>query len=184
MAIELADPRDALNEILAVVAAITLPASYDATEPAAFDKVKIFDLDDLKTAFEELFAYSNRVAFIALDEIQHGNRVSPGHLTTERSLGVTTIISDRRFSDRQKAMMGDATTPGALYLQKLLVDALAGMLTSGCVVVPQTGRLISLVDEKRKNETGRIAFTQDFDVYIDWASTSFNQRKAKIAPAG
>lgn len=182
MSVTLTDPRTALNEILAAVTAITLPASYDATEPAAFDKVKLFDLDDLAVAMEELFAYSNRIALIALDSIEHGRSVSGRNIRLERSLGLTIIVSDRRFSDRQKAMVGDAVTPGALYLQTLLVDALSGELASGAVVIPGTGRLVSVTNEKRVNETGRIAFTQDFQVHIAWDAVSLS-RKAMVAPA-
>jgi hypothetical protein len=78
-------------------------------------------------------------------------------------------------------MMGDATTPGALQLQKILVDGIAGELPSGAVVQPGTGRLISLENAERTEGTGRIIFAQDFEVALDWEAVRLS-RVAKIAP--
>ena len=176
----LADPRTALNEIVTKLTALQMPITFADPQVDAFDKVNIFDLQDLAKALEELFLYSNRIALVGLDGVSHSNRVSGRSLIVERSLDVTVLIADRRFSDRQKAMMGDATTPGAVLLQKVVVDDLAGELPSGAVVTPGQGRLISLEFEKRTNETGRILFAQDFRVAVDWAAASLT-RKAKIA---
>lgn len=174
----LADPRIALNELVTQITALQLPASF-GEDVAAFDKVRVFDLQDLAKAFEELFVYANRVAFVALEGVTHQNTVTGRTLTTERSLNIKVLFSDRRFSDRQKALIGDDTTPGALLLEKLLVDHLAGELPSGAVVLPGSGQLIGLEFEKRTNETGRIIFGQDFTIATDWTASSLT-RKAKV----
>jgi hypothetical protein len=119
---------------------------------------------------------------IGLDSVDHENVVAGRTLRTMRSLSITIVIADRRFSDRQKAMLGDATTPGALLLEKLLVDGVAGELPSGAVVMPGAGRLVLIENEKRKDETGRIIFAQDFDVALDWQAVSLS-RIAKVSPA-
>lgn len=178
---QLADPRTALNELQAAIEGLRLPASFDQDMPLAFEKVKIFDLQDLRKAMEELFLYANRIALIGLDGIDHDAAVNGRTLVIERNLDVTIIVADRRYSDRQKALMGDSTTPGALFLQTLLVDALAGELNSGGVVMPGAGRLVSI--EGRENETGRIAFAQDLAIATDWDKASLS-RGAKVAPTG
>jgi len=175
----LADPRTALNELVRVITAMQLPVDPFGAEKLAFDKVKIFDLQDLVKAMEELFLYANRIALIGLDSVDHANVVSGRTLKTQRSLSISVIVSDRRFSDRRKALMGDATTPGALLLGKLLVDTLSE-LPSGAVVLPGTGRLASL--ESREDQTGRIVFAQDFEIATDWEAVSLS-RIAKVAPA-
>ena len=151
-----------------------------AGETACFNKVKIFDLQDLMKAMEELFAYGNRIALIGLDAINYSNTVQGRTLIVEQSLSITVIIADRRFSDRQKALMGDSTTPGALLLQNVVVNGLAGELDSGAVCRPNTGRLTALELERRAAETGRIIFAQDFDVSLDWAAEKLS-RRAKLA---
>ena len=179
---KLADPRIALNELAAAVAEMRLPLGVPWQGAAAFDKVNIFDLQDLSKAMEELFLYANRIALIGLDAVDHANEVTGRRLRTERTLAVTIVVADRRFSDRQKAMMGDASTPGALFLEKLLVDALAGELPGGAVVQPGAGRLVLLEHAQRDAGTGRIIFAQDFDVAIDFDAVTMS-RGAKVAPA-
>lgn len=176
----IADPRTALNELLTAVTALRLPAAVDPATPLAFEKVKIFDLGDLLVAMEELFIYGNRIALIGLSVIEHDTTIAGRDLRLSRALSVSIIISDRRFSDRQKAMMGDATTPGALLLQTLLVDALAGELPCGAVVEPGAGRLVLVENEKRKDLTGRLSLAQDFTVSTDWQHTRLS-RTAKIS---
>lgn len=181
----LADPNLALAQLVTAVTALKLPAAYDAGDPpvpvAAFSKVKIFDLQDLAKAMEELFLYDNRIALIGLDAVNHDHTISGRTLTVDRTLSVTIIMADRRYSDRQKAMVGDSTTPGALLLQKVLVDGIAGELPlAGVVCAPGAGRLVALENEKRKDETGRILFAQDFTLYTSYAAVSLS-RIAKIA---
>jgi hypothetical protein len=175
----LADSRSALNDLVTALTALQLPSPFTG---AAFEKVQIFDLQDLLAAMQELYAYGNRIALIGLDAIEHQCTVSGRSLKIDRSLSVTVLIADRRFNDRQKAMMGDNTTPGALYLQKLVVDAVAGELSGGWVAQPGTGRLVLLQDEKRKDETGRILFAQDLRIAVDWDAAKLS-RAAKVAPS-
>lgn len=175
----LANPSAALLEIVTALTALRLPVDPYGADVAAFDKIKIFDLQDLAKAMEELFLYSNRIALIGLDSVGHENLISGRTLKTARSLDVTVIMSDRRYSDRQKALMGDTTTPGALLLQKLVVDGVAGELPSGTIAQPGTGRLVALENEKRKDETGRILFAQDFTLNTSWAAESLT-RAAKV----
>lgn len=179
---DLADPRDALNDLQTAIAAVLLPASFDPATPAAFDKVAVFDLQNLAVAMEELFAYSNRIALIALDAVDHNSSVLGRTLRVAQSLSITILFSDRRYSDRQKALMGDSTTPGALFLQTLLVNAVTGELPNGGVVQPRAGRLVALENADRTNETGRIVFAQDFDVATSWDAIS-SSRNARLAAA-
>lgn len=177
---DLADIRTSLTDIAAAVSAITLPPAYGDPAVAAFDKVKIFDLQDLAVAMEELFAYADRIAIIALDGINHDSEVGGNSLKLKRSATVTILCADRRYSDRQKALMGDSATPGALQLQKLLVDALAGRLSGGSVAVPAAGRLALVEHDQRRNDPGRIVFAQDFEISAGWESVSLG-RDARIA---
>lgn len=178
----LADPRTALNNLVTAITAITLPAAY-GSDMVAFDKVKIFDLQDLGVAMEELFLYADRIALIGVDSIRHESSISGRTLEVNLSMSVTVVFSDRRFSDRQKALMGDSdTTPGTLQLQKILRDAISGELAGGAIAKPGDGRLLVIENEKRANETGRIAFAQDFNLSLGWDSASLS-RAAKISAA-
>lgn len=179
---QLTDPRTALEELLTAVTELKLPLGVPWQGKPAFHTVRIFDLQDLAKAMEELFVYASRICLIGLDSVDHSSVVRGRTLQVERTLSVTLILADRRHADRQLAMLGDAgTTPGALCLQKLVVDGLAGELPGGAVVRPGTGRLVSLENEKRKDETGRILFAQDFTVNLDFDAVSLS-RRAKVSP--
>jgi len=179
---DLANASTSLSDLAAAITALKLPLTFGDPAVAAFDKVKIFDLQDLAVAMEELFAFSNRIAIIALDGVDHETEVGGNSLKIKRSLTLTIIMADRRYSDRQKALTGDATTPGVLLLQKLLVDAVSGKLSAGAVAQPGPGRLVAIEHEKRPNETGRIVFAQDFSVSLAWDAVSL-ARDARIAAA-
>ena len=51
---------------------------------------------------------------------------------------------------------------------------------AGAILQPGTGRLISLENDKRKDETGRIIFAQDCKLALDWQNISLT-RNAKTA---
>lgn len=171
----LVDPRTSINEVLAIVTALTLPLSFADPAQKAFEKVKIFDLEELNTALQELFVVHNRVAFIGIDAIFQSSSIAGRKLEVSRALGLTIIASDRRFSDRQRALMGDTTTPGALLLQTLLVEALSCGLPSGAVCQPEDGRLVKLQSKERDDGTGRIIFAQDFTVNFDWINVPLDR---------
>lgn len=179
----LTDPRIVIEEMVAKVTGVKLPVAFGEPAVSAFDKVKVFDLQDLAKALEELFLVSSRVALIGLNSVSHSHEVRGRSLMISRSLAVTVILSDRHYSDRQKAMMGSEPgvngTPGALLLAKLVVDAVAGELPSGAVVTAGDGRLAALEHAERKNQTGRIIFAQDFEVSVG-SETMALSRKAVV----
>ncbi|HMP82618.1 MAG TPA: hypothetical protein PKA41_07965 [Verrucomicrobiota bacterium] len=158
--------RTALIELEAAVAALKF--SEDAGPAFAgkpvFERVHIFDLRDLVKALEELFTLANRVAFLALDRIDYSTAGGSGRTSISGEINCVVLFSDRRYSDRIKAMMGDATTPGALRIQDELALHLPRELACGATLLPGTARPIGLENEQRADLTGRILFAFDLSV--------------------
>lgn len=184
---ELLDPRIPVRELVTLLEDLELPVAFGA-DVAAFAAVEVFDLTDIKKAFDELLVYEDRAAFVILEKIEHSNEANGGNLTIGRALQVTVAFTDRRYVDRIKAMMGDDTPapdaiPGCLLIQTLMVDAMAGkMPTCNCMLLPGLGHLTQLQGADRSNDTGRIIFLQEFDITLGSETVSRpGRRKSRLA---
>jgi hypothetical protein len=176
---DLLNPKSVIELLESKLTALQLPESF-GSEVKAFEKVKVFDLQDVQKAFEELFLYGNRIAILAVDVVRHQNEISGRNLNVTRTMDAIVLFTDRRYADRVLALMGDDQKPGILLLEKLLVDELTGELSNGAVVLPGTGELVALQDDKRKDLTGRIIFSQPFNITLDFETVPLS-RKARIA---
>ncbi len=146
------------------VTAIKLPAEvFDSA--TAFQAVKQYDLQgELRKALEDLLVFKDRVAFILLDQVTYDNQRDGRVLTTARTVSVTVLCADRNWGNRQIALKGNAATPGVQLLQELLIDALFGELIEGTSVEPNLGQLFALMGKERDNNSGRLAWSQEFTV--------------------
>lgn len=157
----LTDPRDILTAFKTLLEGIELPVAYGGM---AFQEVRIFDFEDLAKAIEELFAFKDRVAFVILENVQHQVEIMGRQMTCRRTVDLTVLLADRHWGNRQLALMGDvSSTPGAIQLADLVVDAVTGE-HEGLTVKPGTGEIFALEGRARDNAPGRIAWRQEFTV--------------------
>jgi hypothetical protein len=164
----LTDPRTILSTVKTVIEAIELPESYgDGVK--AFQEVKIYDLEDLLKAIEELLTFKDRVAIMVMDNAQHDTEILGRQLTAKRTIELTVLLADRHWGNRQIALLGSSPegpqeTPGAIQLSHLLINGITGEQSGGIIVQPGFGEIFALEGKTRDNATGRIAWRQEFTI--------------------
>ena len=127
---------------------------------SAFNKVSLFDMSNLAVALRELMTFVGRVCFVVHDSERFENS-RPGsgrELRTRQTRSITLLISDKQIANRQIALFGDATNPGALALKDLVLDSIVGLLVPGVFVQPEHGEQMILSEKARAELTGRVAF--------------------------
>jgi hypothetical protein len=160
----------ALEVVRAKLAVLQWTPPGGGAAVAAFGSVSVFDMTDLVQALRELLAFKDRVALVihageTWEHVIDGQELR-SHLTRE----VQLLLSDRAWAKRQDALLGTATTPGALALKDLVVPALHGILIAGTDTAsaiygqPQAGELIELQDRARKDLAGRIVYRQPVEL--------------------
>jgi hypothetical protein len=131
------------------IAAVTLADGVTK----AFDRVELFDSENLPAAFQYLLISQQRVCVIvALDEkfplVTRGMK-----LILQRELPVALLISNRVLGDRTASLFGNATTPGAFGLMELVLTAVTGQLLPnpcGVVCEPSSSGVITVSDPTKK----------------------------------
>jgi hypothetical protein len=155
-----------LNALKTAITAIEWTPEGGEAEPA-FQKVELFDVDDLKTALKELLVFKDRACFIIIDEERCTSEVIGMKMQSRQSRTIALIITDRDYGKRAEALTGDATRPGVLALKDLILDPeneVIGGLLDGMVVMPGFGAPIRIMDEERDNMTGRLAYELDLEI--------------------
>jgi hypothetical protein len=134
-----------VQELQQRVAALTMvwpPAVGGAAVPA-FDRVDVFDSENLVEAFRFLLVSEQRVCLIVpLDEDLEAKAVGLKLIVT-RKRPIALLVTDRVLGDRRAAVFGSqaadaAATPGALNLAEMVLPAVTGRLLDA---VPQDGGL-------------------------------------------
>jgi hypothetical protein len=158
------------------VTSIKLPGEF-GENVSAFQAVRQYDLQgELVKALEELLVFKDRVAFILLDSVGYENELEGGILLSHRQLSLTVLCADRNWGSRQKALKGDATTPGVQLLQELIIEELCGEISEGAVIEPGQGQLFSLSGKDRDNAAGRLAWSQEFNIHANSPASPVNQK--------
>jgi hypothetical protein len=143
-------------------------------QPALFDRVALFDSEDLVEAFRFLLISEQRVCVIVpLDE--HLEAPIDGlKLVVKRVLPVAILVSDRVLGDRSASLWGDGQGEfGASALMELVLPAVTGLLIAnpnGVVALP---RMISVmnVKESGKNLATRMTMLLELDCRGGWLET-------------
>jgi hypothetical protein len=140
-------------------------------EPA-FERVELFDLQELAKAIEELRVFKARACFVVLDIERFENELAGNKLLVRQRRAVALLITDRNYGSRQRALEGTGTSPGVLALKDLVLSgepgdpaaSVLGLLATGVVCEPAFGAFIELRDTARDDLAGRIAYEQDLEL--------------------
>ena len=161
--------RRSAGEIVEALGAVLLALQWTpagGSAESAFQSVKLFDLDALAAALSELIVSQERVCFIVPgDERFTARAESPARLVMTRTLPVALLLSDRVLGDRQAALYGTDTNPGAFSLLELALPAVTGVLLAnprGVLVKPVTAAVVTVKDEAR-TLPGRACVELDLD---------------------
>lgn len=154
-----------LNAIVAALEALEWTPAGGAAEPA-FQSVKLFDLNSLPDALQHLLVSQERCCIVVPDDERFTPRVqSQRRILLTRTLPVAIFLSDRILGDRQAALIGNATSPGAYGLVELVLPVLTGRLLAppaGVNCVPTTCAVLNLQDGAQKLP-GRSALELDVE---------------------
>jgi hypothetical protein len=150
---------DVLAALVAAVGAITLPnGQWGSALPIlskAFDRVEVFDSEQLVEAFRYLLVTEQKVCVIVPMDERFSVFVEKRKLIVNRELPIALLISDRVLGSRKTALLGDVNTPGALNLVELVLPAVTGMLLpntvgppalSGVILEPSSSSVMSVKD--------------------------------------
>jgi len=133
----------------------------------AFQKVELFDIDDLATALKDLRTFKDRACFIIIDEERCTSEIVGQKMQSRQSRSIALLITDRDYGKRAEALIGDATRPGVLALKDLVLNPASeviGQILDGIAVMPATGAPIRITGEERDNMTGRLCYGQDLEI--------------------
>lgn len=159
-------------------AQITGPANADFTgsltlaQPpeSVFERVVVFDSEDLVAAFRFLLVSEQRVAVVVPLDEEFKPALQGVKLVITRRLPVAVLVVDQVIGDRTAAFLGSTdpaiATPGALALAEYVLPALTGMLLGPeNKVVSKPLHAGPLVIQDPKNETGgsRLAVHVDLE---------------------
>lgn len=132
----------------------------------AFDRVELFDLVELEQLMGRLVLNQSRfcVFIYAGEDFTTERRGIDLHV--RRKLDVACLIGDRVLKDRVEAFLGNATTPGAYELNRLVVGAITGNLLDnpqGAFCVPVHSESLVIQSDAGKMP-GRAAIELDLEI--------------------
>ena len=125
----------------------------------AFESVEMFDMSNLLAALQELFKFGDRICLIVHDQEQFTNARAGRELRCRQSRDVVLMIGDRHIANRQKALFGDETTPGAFSLKDTVLNSVVGLLEAGIYCEPLRGEQMVLEKKVREELQGRVVFS-------------------------
>lgn len=99
----------------------------------AFDRVELFDSEDLTAAFQFLLITEQRVCVIVpleakFEQVFPERGAASRKLTSKREVPVVVLCSDRVLGDRRAALYGSDTEHGAYALAELALPVCVGLL--------------------------------------------------------
>ena len=160
--------RRSVSEILAALSAALVAAQWTPVDnqPAipVFQSVKLFDLANLATAFQELTVADQRVCFIIADSEHFADKFSNAgdqgvqrQMLFTRRLPVALLMSDRVIGDRTTAlyggMNGTVKILGAEGMKEIALTAVTGQLIAnpnGIVCRPTSSAAVDVKDMRTK----------------------------------
>lgn len=141
-----------LTALKTAVEAVQLPGDLSGGGNA-LQSVKIFDSENLADAFQYLLITEQRVCVIVPLNASWSEETKNTKLIVRRIFPVALLISDRVFGNRQTALLGDDSTPGALALKDLVLPAITGQLIpnpAGVICAPQQESVLTVSDTEKK----------------------------------
>jgi len=93
-----------------------------------FDRVELFDSEQLTEAFRYVLITEQRVCVVVPLDEHYESVITKQKLMVKRMLPVALLISDRVLGSRQEALYGNEDTPGAIRLADLTRPAVTGLV--------------------------------------------------------
>jgi len=151
--------RRATKEIVAEIRRRVGELKLLNAETPAFERVELFDSDQLPEAFTALLISEQRVCVVVPLDERFETVMDQRKLTVKRVLPVAILISDRVMGDRKAALWGDASTAGADALKELVLTAVTGLLlpNPGGVLCEPVNVTVMTVRDTEKDMPGRVA---------------------------
>jgi len=118
----------------------------------AFERVELFDSEQIVEAFRYLIITEQRVCVIVPMDEQFETITEKQKLLSRRMLQVMLLISDRVHGSRKAALWGDDVTPGALNLMELVLPAITGLVLpnpDGVIAEPVSSSVLSVGDTEK-----------------------------------
>lgn len=153
--------------------AVQLPAAAGA----AFQRVELFDSENLVEAFQVLLVSEQRIAIVVPLAAHWETECSQRKLLSRRVQPVAILISDRVLGTRTQALYGSANNQGAFNLSALAVPYVVGQLINnpaGVVSVPTSESSLVLKQADKANLPGRAAVALELDCKGGWIETYLN----------
>jgi hypothetical protein len=179
-----------VNSVVSFLEDLKFPEIYNDTActfagQTIFDAVKVFDLEDIGKAFEELLIFKARACFVVLAEESQEVTYKGANQITQFKNHIALIYADRSYKNRQLSLVGDTTTPGVLMIQDILINELAGEPIDGMVCELGGGELFAIDGKDRDNTIGRIGWRQDVVLHSGRIVRQLSRETLKIyAPNG
>lgn len=138
---------------------------------AAFQRVELFDCENLVEAFQTLLVSEQRIAIIVPLGGHWQEESSQRKLLARRIQPVAILISDRVIGTRTQALYGGPNNPGAYALAALAVPLVSGQLLAnpnGVISVPTHESVIVLKKDEKQNLPGRAAVALELECKGGW----------------
>lgn len=155
-------PVEIVNRLVAQLQAATLNGwklvggkiqKSDGDTTPAFEQVTKFDVTQLEEAFRLLLVSENRVAVVVPMDETFPTVFEKAELLQKRVFPISIFCSDYAYGDRNAALWGSDTTPGAYALQEAAIPFVVGQLIAnpaGIVTRMTSSRPVVTMDIKTK----------------------------------
>lgn len=137
----------------------------------AFQRIELFDNENLAEAFKTLLVSEQRIAVIVPLDARWEHDKKESVRVIRRVLPVAVLVSDRQIGDRTTALFGNANTPGAYGLSSLALPFVSGQLIvnpGGVVAMPMGESVVILKDAERENLPGRAVVAVEVECQGGW----------------
>lgn len=141
----------------------------DAT--AAFERIEIFDEENLEAAFQSLLLGDQRVCLIIPLTARWENNPQEKPRTARRVLPVVLLISEQVIGDRTAALFGTDDLDGAYGLAARALPAVTGQLIEnpgGVVCMPANESVVIVRQADGGNLGGRAALAVELECQGGW----------------
>lgn len=138
---------------------------------AAFERIEIFDEENLMEAFKRLLVGDQRTCLIIPLTARWDQNAGENPRTVRRTLPVVLLISDQVIGDRTAALFGGAANPGAYGLSAIAVPAVTGQLIAnpgGVVCTPVNESVVIVREADGGDAGGRAAVALELECQGGW----------------
>lgn len=156
---------DVVGAIVAIVAGLVV---VDKPEEKVFERVELFDSENLVEAFRYLLVTEQRVAVVVPLDEEFESVINGLKLVMKRRLPVAVLVSDRVLGDRKAAIWGNDDTPGAMGLAEKVLPAVTGLLLPNPMGVVAEPRRVSILSIQEKELPMRVTVAVEFECRGGW----------------